>query len=93
MAPVLAHSFIVLFTKVISEVLGSDVRLINVGETAAQYLKEILKSEDKLCSEKKPVYEFYASDSKSGFDGLAKMFLKRDLGTLKSVDIDKIKED
>ncbi len=82
-----------MLTQVIAEILGNKVKLINVGETAAQYLREILEQEGKLCSEKNPTYEFYASDAKSGFDYLAKMFLKRDLGILKSVDIDKIKED
>lgn len=82
-----------MLTQVIGEILGKNVTLINVGETAAQYLKEILDKENKLCDEKNPNYEFYASDAKSGFDNLATMFLKRDLGVLKSVDIDKIKED
>ncbi|MBQ2897120.1 MAG: glutamate racemase [Clostridia bacterium] len=79
--------------KVISKVLGENVSLIDVGKAAANYLKEILDTENKLSELKKPSYEFYVSDAKGGFEDLAKLFLKRDLGALKSVDIDKIKED
>lgn len=79
--------------QVIGEILGEKVTLIDVGEAAADYLKEILEKTDGLSEEKEPTYEFYASDCASGFDEMAEMFLKRDLGCLKSVDIDKVRED
>lgn len=79
--------------KIIAEILGEKAVLVDVGQAAADYLKEILKNADNLCAPKKPLYEFYASDCAGGFEEMAQMFLKRNLGNLKSVDIDKITED
>jgi len=79
--------------KVISNVLGDSVTLINVGKAAAEYLKELLAETEELSSEKTPAYDFYASDCDSGFEELAEMFLNREIYDLKNVDIDKVTED
>lgn len=79
--------------EIISEILGENVQLIDVGKAAADFLRDILEKSDDLAEKRVPSYEFYASDCESGFEDLAKMFLKRDLGTLRNVDIDKIRED
>ncbi len=78
--------------KVIGEIVGENVVLIDSGKAAADYVKEILE-EDKILSDKKEGnYEFCTSD-RGDFQKLAQIFLEREISEVKVVDIEKVKID
>ncbi len=78
-----------LLKRVIGEIVGEDVILIDSGKAAADYVKEILEKENILNAKKEGSCEFYSSDSK-GFKELAQVFLKREIDKVKQVDIEKV---
>ena len=73
---VMACTHYPLLTKVIKEVMGDDVVLVNTGEATAQVVKELLNRED-ITSEgnSNPVREFYTSDEPELFEQVAAPFL------------------
>ena len=65
-----------LLSKVIKEVMGDGVVLVNTGEATARVVKELLGSEGTASEgNKSPVREFYTSDEPELFEQVAAPFL------------------
>jgi len=73
---VMACTHYPLLSKVIQEVMGDGVVLVNTGEATAKVVKELLSSEG-MTSEgnQSPVREFYTSDEPELFEQVATPFL------------------
>ena len=69
---VMACTHYPLLSKVIGEVMGEGVTLVNTGEATAQVVKELLESES---GSTEPVREFYTSDEPDLFEKVAAPFL------------------
>ena len=69
---VMACTHYPLLSKVIGEVMGEGVTLVNTGEATAQVVKELLESESGSID---PVREFYTSDEPDLFEKVAAPFL------------------
>ena len=69
---VMACTHYPLLSKVIGEVMGEGVTLVNTGEATAQVVKELLESESGSVD---PVREFYTSDEPDLFEKVAAPFL------------------
>ncbi len=78
-----------LLKRVIGEIAGGNVVLIDSGKAAADYVKEILENENMLNNEKEGSCKFYSSDS-GDFKKLAQIFLEREIDEVKQVDIEKV---
>lgn len=76
--------------KVIREILGDGVRLIDSGAAAADYVKEELSKKGLLAErEKEGKAKYYVSDSVEGFAKLGGLFLNREIKeTVEHVDIE-----
>jgi glutamate racemase len=73
---VMACTHYPLLSKVIKEVMGDGVVLVNTGEATAQVVKELLGSEGTASEgNKSPVREFYTSDEPELFEQVAAPFL------------------
>ena len=73
---VMACTHYPLLSKVIKEVMGDGVVLVNTGEATAKVVKELLSSEGTASSDNKsPVREFYTSDEPELFEQVATPFL------------------
>lgn len=73
---VMACTHYPLLSKVIQEVMGEDVVLINTGEATAKVVKELLTKEGTATeSLESPVREFYTSDEPALFEQVATPFL------------------
>ncbi len=73
---VMACTHYPLLTKVIKEVMGDDVVLVNTGEATAQVVKDLLCREGTASgSNSNPVREFYTSDEPELFEQVAAPFL------------------
>ena len=74
---VMACTHYPLLSKVIGEVMGKDVVLVNTGEATAEVVKEVLSSESIASDGKNtsPVREFYTSDEPDLFEKVAAPFL------------------
>lgn len=75
-----------LLTKVISDIMGSEVNLINSGVPTAKYLKEQLEKADSS-GEGKGQYQYYVSDMTDEFTTLAHTFLGTKDTDIKKIDI------
>ncbi len=65
--------------KAISNILGENVSLINMGSAAARAVKERLAVSNMLCSEdNKPFYEFFVSDKPNNFVTAASILLGKE---------------
>lgn len=73
-----------LLAKVIGEVMGPDVKLINTGVAVAGTVREILEKDDIASDSADPVRKFYTSDDPAMFEQVASPFLGQGLpsGTL-----------
>ena len=73
-----------LLAKVIGEVMGPDVKLINTGVAVAGTVKDILEKNHLGSDETDPVRKFYTSDDPAMFEQVASPFLGQGLpsGTL-----------
>lgn len=69
---VMACTHYPLLSKVIGEVMGEGVTLVNTGEATAQVVKELLDSES---GSTEPLREFYTSDEPDLFEKVAAPFL------------------
>ncbi|MBQ2696231.1 MAG: glutamate racemase [Clostridia bacterium] len=80
-----------LLRKVIQEVVGDSVSLINPGECVAQDIYEQLAKDDMLSdAPEKDQYQFYVSDVPAEFVRLGSMFLERPIsGLVSRIDIEK----
>ena len=73
---VMACTHYPLLSKVIKEVMGDGVVLVNTGEATARVVKELLGSEGTASEGNKcPVREFYTSDEPELFEQVAAPFL------------------
>ena len=79
-----------LLKKVIGEIMGDDVVLINAGKAAAEYVKEILEKEDMLSSNEKSEKRFFTSDKGKNFIKTAEVFLNERIESIEKVDIEKV---
>ena len=78
-----------LLKKVIGEIMGNDVVLIDSGAAAADFAYERLKKSDKL-SVGEGKHSYYVSDSAESFARLGGMFLQRPIqGNVAKIDIEK----
>ncbi len=66
-----------LLRKVIGEIMGESVTLIDSGAAAADFAFEFLRESDMLNEEKVGEQSYYVSDSTEDFARLGGMFLKR----------------
>ncbi len=79
-----------LLKKVIGEVMGSGVTLIDSGATAADYSYELLKKKNMLSDEKVGNIKYFVSDSTEDFERLGGAFLDRPINdTVWRIDIEK----
>lgn len=73
---VMACTHYPLLSKVIGEVMGENVVLVNTGEATAQVVKDLLSSEGTASEGNiNPVREFYTSDEPELFEQVAAPFL------------------
>lgn len=73
---VMACTHYPLLSKVIGEVMGEDVVLVNTGEATAQVVKDLLSREGTASEGNiNPVREFYTSDEPELFEQVAAPFL------------------
>ena len=73
---VMACTHYPLLSKVIKEVMGNDVVLVNTGEATARVVKDLLNSEGTASEDNSnPVREFYTSDEPGLFEQVAAPFL------------------
>lgn len=73
---VMACTHYPLLSKVIQEVMGDGVVLVNTGEATAKVVKELLSSEGTTSEgNQSPVREFYTSDEPELFEQVATPFL------------------
>ena len=73
---VMACTHYPLLSKVIQEVMGDGVTLVNTGEATAKVVKELLNSEGTTSEgNNSPVREFYTSDDPELFEQVATPFL------------------
>lgn len=78
-----------LLSRVIYDIMDSEVALIDPGAETAKYVKGFLGSHGML-AENKPEdqYKFYVSDLSDSFAQVGGRFLQRGLDNIKKVDID-----
>lgn len=75
-----------LLKKVISEVVGSDVRLIDSAESTAKEVGEILKATGLIESARKPAeHRVFVTDSPERFAAVGKRFLGEDLARVELI--------
>lgn len=76
--------------RIIGDVVGEDVKLINSGKEIAYSCAEILKKNDLLCEEKSQMGEFFVSDSVQDFNKIAKICLGSEIKEkITKIDIEK----
>lgn len=80
-----------LLKKVIGELMGDGVTLIDSGAECARRVRNYLDSTGQMCTEEKtPEYRYYVSDSVENFSHLGGLFLNRDIeGHVEKVDIER----
>lgn len=83
-----------LLTKIIRQVMGDDVTLINPGRAAAQGIKEELAAQGLLSENVvNPEYRFYVSDDPAEFTRLGSVFLQKPIdGLIQRIDIEEYTE-
>lgn len=83
-----------LLKKVISDIMGDQVTLINPGFAAAQEIKAELTAKDMLATEPtEDQYRFYVSDDPGEFTRLGSVFLEKSInGMIGRVDIEQYTE-
>lgn len=72
---VMACTHYPLLSKVIAEVMGEGVTLVNTGVATAQVVKELLEKENIVSEGGVPAREFYTSDEPELFEQVAAPFL------------------
>jgi len=80
-----------LLKKVISDIMGEHVRLIDPGVETARYVKELFKSNHMLAdSRSKSTYRYFVSDSIDNFSRLGSLFLQKQINdAVEKIDIEK----
>lgn len=79
-----------LLKEEISKVMGDNVTLIDAGEAAAIFAKELLLKKDALSDRNSGKTEYYVSDTIDGFTELGSVFLERRIeGDVSKIDIER----
>ena len=78
-----------LLRDIIQKITGDAVTLIDAGKAAADYVKLLLENDGLLCDKRQADYSFYTSDLTKRFSEIAQLFLGREIGESKLVDIEK----
>ena len=79
-----------LLTEIIADIMGPDVKLINVGQEGAWELKRVLERDGMLSDAPAGETTLYASDRPDDFAHLAGQFLQQELrDTVRSVNIER----
>jgi glutamate racemase len=80
-----------LLKKVIGEIMGEGVTLIDSGAAAAEFAKEQLSKWDMLTDDPdEGKYQYYVSDSAQDFAKLGSMFLEKEIcESVENIDIEK----
>lgn len=78
-----------LIKKVISEIMGKDVALVDPGKETALHIKSAIARGDIAPSQKAAAHSFYVSDKVDGFTDMAEMFLSRKITSVEKIDIEK----
>ncbi|OQY09205.1 MAG: glutamate racemase [Fusobacteriia bacterium 4572_132] len=81
-----------LIKKAIKKVLGNEIILIDSAEETAIEVREILYSKRLLRNDKSEKSEFYVSDAPQKFTEIGEIFLGKELGEVKLIDIEKYGE-
>ena len=68
-----------LLEPMIREILGSSVTLIDSGKATAEYAKKWLFDLDLNCEDRVGTVSYYVTDSTTGFEDTASMFLGQDI--------------
>ncbi len=76
-------------TSVISKIMGDGVTLINMGEAAAQYVKDYLEKHDMLSDKTPELNEYFVSDKTESFSAQARILLGNSEISATQVDIEK----
>jgi glutamate racemase len=75
-----------LLERVISNVMGPEVKIISSAREAAKEVKEMLEMKDLIKKKGKPKYRFISSGERSVFLRLGKMFLGKEITKVEKVD-------
>lgn len=79
-----------LLKKIIADIMGDDVTLIDSGAAAADYAFNLLRKSDMLGDETLGEYTYFVSDSTEEFSKLGGMFLSRPIEqSVEKVDIER----
>lgn len=80
-----------IISNIISDVVGSEIQLIDPGRQAAIELKGLLEQKNMLCDKKEiGTREFYVSDSVEAFKALGSIFLGRQITSkVEKIDIER----
>ncbi len=75
-----------LLKKAISEVMGSDVRLVDSAESIARHIKEYLKITNNLSNSSGGV-KYFVTDSPESFKRVGEMFMGEEIEDIELIDI------
>jgi glutamate racemase len=79
-----------LLTKVVGDIMGSGVNLINPAEETAIELKDILMEGNlQNSSDNAPNYSYFVSDNPDKFSRVGSNFLNREISNIRKIDIEK----
>ncbi len=79
-----------LLKKVIREIMGDNVNLIDAGAETAIFAKKRLEEKNALCQRTHGSTKYYVSDSQENFADLASMFLEKEIdGSVQKIDIER----
>ncbi len=79
-----------LIKKVIGEIVGKEVTLIDPGKETAKYIRDTLEAGEIEPSQGNGEYKFYISDKVNSFTDMAEMFLQQKItGNVEKIDIEK----
>jgi len=80
-----------LLKKVIRDIMGEHVNLIDPGVEVARYVKTFLRQKDMLSApEHQSTYKYFVSDSIENFSNLGSLFLQKEISDIvEKIDIEK----
>lgn len=80
-----------LLKKVIGDIMGEEVTLIDAGKSAADYVKELLVEKDMLSTNPVAEKRFFTSDTGTKFIKTAELFLNEKIDSIQKVDIEQVR--
>jgi len=82
-----------ILSKVIQEVMGDDVALIDSGTAASDQVKDYLEGRGiRTHSQSESRHEFYVSDVPNRFKAVAERFLGRELNHIEKIDLEELRK-